>query len=60
METRTVGYKILFSTHLSHDEIEDAIDEFLRDVDAREMISQVSEMTDEEIHTEIKSFRAPN
>ena len=52
-EIRTIGYKILFSTELSHDEIEEEIDEFLRKVDAKQMMAHAAEMTDEEIAAEI-------
>ena len=49
-EIRTVGYKVVFSTDLSHDEIEDAIDSFLKEVDARQMMAHAEEMSPQEIN----------
>lgn len=43
------GYKIIFSTELSDDEIEDKIDDFLREVDEKEIMAHAQEMTQEEI-----------
>lgn len=55
-EIKTIGYKIIFSTELSHDDVEEAIDSFLREVDAKKSIAHTEEMSEEEIHKTIKKF----
>jgi hypothetical protein len=47
---RGKGYKIIFSTDLSDNEIESEIDDFLRKVDARQAMAHIEEMSEEEIY----------
>ena len=53
---KTKGYKIIFSTDLLDLEIEENIDEFLREVASKRQISQVIEMSPQEIYEEIKKL----
>jgi hypothetical protein len=55
-EIKTMGYKIMFSTSLSHNEIEEQIDQFLSNVDARQMVAHAEEMSAEEIKNLIQSY----
>lgn len=57
-EIKAVGYKIVFSTDLSSEEIEEKFDEFLREVDAKQQIAQVVEMSPEEVNKEIVFFES--
>lgn len=57
---KTVGYKLVFSTELSNEEIEEKFDQFLRDVDAKQQIAQVVEMYPQEVNEEIISFESNN
>ncbi len=53
---KTVGYKIVFSTELNQEEIEEKFDDFLREVDAKKQIAQVVEMSEKEVFDEIVFF----
>ena len=55
-EIKTVGYKIVFSTEMDRESIEEYIEELLREVEAKPSIAHVHEMTDEEVNETIKSF----
>lgn len=53
---QTKGYKIIFSSNMSNQEIEKHIDDLLREVDARRQIAQVIEMSSQEIYEELKKL----
>ena len=47
-QIKVVAYKVMFSTVLSQEEIEQHIDDFLRNVDARQTIAYVEELSEQD------------
>lgn len=52
----TKGYKIIFSSNMPSKEIEEHIDNLLREIDSRRQIAQVIEMSSQEIYEELKKL----